>query len=48
MLSDYGMEKLKGVLRYQIMVFENKVGNIKRLWYGKIWWATPLEYGMRK
>ena len=32
-LSDYGMDILKYVLRYQIIVLENKVGYVIRLWY---------------
>ena len=39
-LSDYGMDIFKCVLRYQIMVLENKVGYVIRLWYGEKRWVT--------
>ena len=34
-LSNYGMEKLEIVQRYQIILFDNNVSYVIRLWYGK-------------
>ena len=47
-LSNYGMEKLEIVQRYQIILFDDNVSYVIRLWYGKIRWATLSDYGMEK